>query len=82
MQYWYNITTGKVETDDNRSQNDQVMGPYDSEAEAAAALETARANTERWDEEVREWDDWGEGSSGSGGSGGSGGSWGDDEGND
>lgn len=77
MQYWYNITTGKVETDDNRSQNDQVMGPYDSEAEAAAALETARANTERWDEEDREWEEWGEGSTG-----GSGGSWGDDEGED
>ena len=26
----------------------------------AAALATARANTERWDEEDREWEEWGE----------------------
>ena len=59
MQYWYNIRKGCVETDENRSQNEEVMGPYDSEEAAAAALETARANTERWDEEDREWEEWG-----------------------
>lgn len=62
MPYWYNITTGKVESDEERSRNDQVMGPYDSEAEAAAALATARTRTEEWDEDDREWEDWGEGS--------------------
>ena len=41
------------------------MGPYDSEEAAAAALETARANTERWDEEDREWDERGSTSGGS-----------------
>lgn len=59
MQYWYNIRKGCVETDEDRSQNDEVMGPYDTPEEAAAALATARANTERWDEEDREWDEWG-----------------------
>ena len=74
MQYWYNITTGKVETDENRSQNDQVMGPYATEAEAEAALATARSRTEKWDEEDREWDDWGVGSGSAGGGSGAGGS--------
>ena len=60
MQYWYNIRTGEVESDEDRSQNDDVMGPYDSREEAAAALATARANTERWDEEDKEWEEWGE----------------------
>ena len=33
--YWYNIATKQVETDDNRSRNDDVMGPYETEAEAS-----------------------------------------------
>lgn len=65
MQYWYNIRTGAVESDEQRSQNETVMGPYATHAEAAAALATARANTERWDEEDREDDDWGVASGGS-----------------
>ena len=28
MPYWYNVDTGQVETDDNRSQDDKVLGPY------------------------------------------------------
>ena len=59
MPYWFNVDTGKVETDDTRSQDATVMGPYDSEEAAARALETARANTERWDAEDREWDEGG-----------------------
>jgi len=57
MAYWYNLNSGQVETDDNKSQGDDVMGPYDTEGEAAAALETARARTEQWDEEDRAWDE-------------------------
>lgn len=56
MPYWYNVATGKVETDEDRSQDADVLGPYDTEAEAARALETARENTERWDEEDRRWE--------------------------
>ena len=56
MQYWYNVSTSQVETDDTRSQGAEVMGPYDSEAEAAQALDTARARTEAWDKEDREWE--------------------------
>lgn len=59
MAYWYNVETGQVESDDNRSRDAQVLGPYDSMEEAGKALETARANTEKWDEEDREWEEQG-----------------------
>ncbi|MEO7061307.1 MAG: methionine aminopeptidase [Lapillicoccus sp.] len=55
MSYWYNVKTGQVEDDDNRGQGADVLGPYDSEADAAKALDTARDRTEKWDEEDREW---------------------------
>lgn len=56
MSFWYNVDTGQVETDENRSRGAEVMGPYQSEAEARQALELARARTEKWDEEDREWE--------------------------
>ncbi len=59
MAYWFNVDTRQVETEDNRSQGDHVMGPYATEAEAARALETAREKTEQWDAEDREWDEGG-----------------------
>lgn len=61
MAYWFNIETRQVETDENRSQNADVMGPYDTEAEAAAALQIAREKTEQWDEEERREREWREG---------------------
>ncbi len=63
MPYWFNVDTGEVETDETRSQDATVLGPYDSEDAAAAALDRARENTERWDEEDREWDQRGTASS-------------------
>ena len=56
MQYWFNVSTGQVETDDTRSRGADVMGPYASQAEAAKALDTARSKSESWDEQDREWD--------------------------
>lgn len=56
MAYWYNIATKQVETDENRSSSDDLMGPYDTEAEAGNALEGAAKNTEAWDAEDRAWD--------------------------
>ncbi len=53
MAYWYNITTGAVEDDANHSRKDDLMGPYQTREEAAAALETARQRTEAWDVEDR-----------------------------
>jgi len=56
VSYWYNVSTGQVETDDDRSRGADVMGPYPSEAEAAKALESARERTDKWDDEDREWE--------------------------
>ncbi|MFM6850358.1 MAG: methionine aminopeptidase [Terrabacter sp.] len=59
MSFWYNVDTGQVETDENRSRGEQVLGPYASEAEARAALDTAHKRTENWDAEDREWNERG-----------------------
>ncbi|KGN38987.1 hypothetical protein [Knoellia subterranea] len=59
MAYWYNIATKQVETDENRSRNDDVMGPYDTEEAARNALATARDNTEAWDAEDDAWENKG-----------------------
>ncbi len=56
MKYWYNVDTGEIQTDENRSRGELVLGPYDTEAEARNALATARARSEEWDEQDREWD--------------------------
>jgi hypothetical protein len=55
VSYWYNTATGQVETDENRGQAQDVMGPYDTEEEASHALRSARERTEKWDAEDREW---------------------------
>ncbi|GGL25762.1 methionine aminopeptidase [Phycicoccus endophyticus] len=59
MPYWYNVDTAQVETDERRSRDATVLGPYDTREEAAAALEHARENTERWEQEDRDWDERG-----------------------
>lgn len=56
MAYWYNIASKQVETDENRSRNDDVMGPYDTEDEARNALASAAQNTEQWDAEDKKWE--------------------------
>jgi len=57
MAYWYNVSSGQVESDDNKSQSDDLMGPYDSQEEASNALQTARERTEKWDAEDKAWED-------------------------
>ena len=57
MAYWYNVSSGQVETDDNKSQGEDLMGPYPSQAEAANALASARERTEQWDAEDRAWEE-------------------------
>ena len=61
------VDTGQVESDDNRSRGEQVLGPYASEAEARAALDTAHKKTDDWDAEDRAWNERGAGGSGAGG---------------
>ncbi|HZB66695.1 MAG TPA: methionine aminopeptidase [Ornithinibacter sp.] len=55
MRYWFNVDTGRVETDETRSRGATVMGPYETEEAATHALETARSKTEEWDAEDRKW---------------------------
>ncbi len=57
MAYWYNVNSGQVETDENKSQADDLMGPYDSQAEAANALQSAKERTQAWDEADKAWED-------------------------
>jgi hypothetical protein len=54
-QFWFNTRTGQVETDENKGQSKDLLGPYATEAEAAHALDTARRRTESWDEDDRRW---------------------------
>lgn len=58
MSYWYNIGTGQVEEDSETSRKDDLLGPFATREEAAKALEHARENTERWDEEDRREREW------------------------
>ncbi|NYG08205.1 hypothetical protein BJ986_002692 [Phycicoccus badiiscoriae] len=57
MAYWYNVSSGQVESDDNKSQGEDLMGPYDTQAEAANALQTAHERTEKWDAEDKAWEE-------------------------
>jgi hypothetical protein len=54
-QFWYNLRTGKVETNYDKSQGKDLMGPYPTQADAEHALRSARERTRRWDDEDRRW---------------------------
>jgi hypothetical protein len=53
-EFYFNIRTRQVE-EGHLSDWSDLMGPYPTREAAERALETARANTERWDEEDRRW---------------------------
>jgi hypothetical protein len=59
MAYWFNVITGAVEDDVNKSPVDRLMGPFDTHAEAEQALSHAKENTERWDAADKAWDEKG-----------------------
>ncbi len=56
MTYWYNVDSGKVEADEDKSASDHLMGPYETQDAAANALASARARTQQWEQEDRDWD--------------------------
>lgn len=66
MPYWFNVTTGEVQTDESRGQDADVLGPYATQEEAAGALAKAKERSDTWDDEDREWN--AKGASGSTGS--------------
>ena len=59
MAFWFNVSTGQVEDDTNKSPQDRLMGPYDSYAKAEQALSHAKENTDRWDADDKAWADEG-----------------------
>ena len=61
MAYWFNVSTGAVEDDANKSPVDRLMGPFDTYEAAEQALAHAKQNTERWDAEDKAWEDEGPG---------------------
>jgi hypothetical protein len=54
-QFWFNIKTGKVQTNYDKGQGKDLMGPYPTAEQARGALGAAAERTERWDEEDRRW---------------------------
>jgi hypothetical protein len=54
-EFWFNTRTRQVEELEHKSQSKDLLGPYPTREAAAAALETARARTEDWDEDERRW---------------------------
>ena len=56
MAFWFNVSTGQVEDDANKSPQDRLMGPFDTFAAAEQALSHAKENTERWDAEDKAWE--------------------------
>jgi hypothetical protein len=60
MPFWFNTRTNEVESHDDpaRARSGDLMGPYDSEADAARAYEIAAKRTAQWDEEERAEQEW------------------------
>lgn len=58
MAYWFCLTHHEVEPQDGCPYKDR-LGPYETEAEAARALEKAAERTREWDNDPA-WNDDGE----------------------
>jgi hypothetical protein len=54
-QYWFNTTTGQVETSRDQSSWTHLMGPYPTREAAQKALETASNRNEDWESDDEEW---------------------------
>ena len=57
MNYWFNVSTRMVETDDDRSPASEVLGPFPSRELAEQALEISHRRTKIADEEDARWDE-------------------------
>ena len=49
LPFWFNVVTKRVETDDDRSQITDLLGPFSTHAEAERALDSAHACSKQWD---------------------------------
>ena len=54
--YWFNTKSGQVEKGPQSSWENR-MGPYDTEAEARSALDTAASKSAQWEREDAKWED-------------------------
>ena len=54
VEYYFNTRTRMVEKG-RQSSWEHLMGPYETEQEAARALEKAQERTEAWDEDDARW---------------------------
>ncbi len=61
QKWWYDPESGEVSHGKERAWTNR-MGPYDSEAEARAAMERVAARNNAADDWDEKDDDWGEGS--------------------
>jgi hypothetical protein len=57
-QWWYCLRHQRVEPEEGCA-NAERLGPFETQAEAARALEIAKERNEEWD---RDEDEWGSGS--------------------
>ena len=55
MAYWYNVKTGQVETDENRSRDADVLGPYETRQAAEGALAAAKQRNDAQDASDAAW---------------------------
>lgn len=53
-EYYFNTKTQMVEKG-RQSSWEHLMGPYDTPADAANALEIARKRSKAWDDDDRDW---------------------------
>jgi hypothetical protein len=51
--YWYNIRTGQVQTNYDKGQGRNLLGPYPTADQARRAVQAAAERTAQWDEEDR-----------------------------
>ncbi len=54
-QVWFNVRTRQVQTNYDKGQAKDLMGPYPSADAAAHALQSAAERTQAWDEADRRW---------------------------
>jgi hypothetical protein len=54
-QFWFNTRTHQVQTDHDKGQGKDLMGPYPTAEAARNALRSAAERTEQWDEADRRW---------------------------
>jgi hypothetical protein len=65
QKYWYNLNTGQVEFG-MISPSSERVGPFDTEADAAAAPETLRERSRAWAADEAAEDNWGSTAGGGG----------------